>query len=249
MLGNIRVVLVETFHPGNIGSVARAMKTMGLHDLVLVSPRVFPSETATRLAVGAADILESARVVESLAEAIADCRLTVAASARRRGHEWPLLDAAGCGRQMVAEARQAPAALVFGPERMGLSNEQLQSCTHRVEIAANPEYSSLNLAAAVQILTYEIRQAHLALEGKGSGDATGELPEYPSSEAMEHFYAHLEQTLRDTGFLIRQHPGELMVRLRRLFNRARPEAMELNILRGILSSVQKAAGVRSRDDS
>ena len=246
MLENIRIVLVETFHPGNIGSTARAMKTMGIENLVLVSPRDFPADEALTMAVGAADVVESARVVDSLEEAVADCRLVVASSARRRGHDWPVLEPEECAGKMIHESESGNVALVFGPERMGLSNAQLQLCNFHVAIPANPEYSSLNLAQAVQTLSYEIYKAHRKSLDAPAGEAAPNPPEYPKAEDMERFYTHLEETLRDTGFLIPQHPGELMVRLRRLFNRARPEVTEMNILRGILSSVQKA--VKRRDD-
>ncbi|MDF2178913.1 tRNA (cytosine(32)/uridine(32)-2'-O)-methyltransferase TrmJ [Aliiglaciecola sp. CAU 1673] len=233
---NIRIVLVNTSHTGNIGSAARAMKTMGLEHLYLVDPVTEPDGQASALAAGATDILAKCKIVGSLAEAVADCGLVVGTSARSRTLPWPMLGPRECGQKLVQEAASYPVALVFGRESSGLSNEELQQCHFHVCIPANPEYSSLNLAAAVQTLCYEIRMAHL--------DAT-EVPApespYPLSEDLERFYAHLEQTLSKTNFIVANHPGMVMTKLRRLFNRARPESQELNILRGILASIDKLA--------
>ncbi|WP_445400190.1 tRNA (cytosine(32)/uridine(32)-2'-O)-methyltransferase TrmJ [Zobellella sp. An-6] len=234
MLEQVRIVLVNTSHTGNIGSAARAMKTMGLGDLCLVDPVTPPDGQAVALAAGASDILANARIVPTLAEAVADCGLVIGTSARSRTWSWPMLDAREAGEKAIAEAPRHRVALVFGRERTGLSNEELQQCHYHVAIPANPEYSSLNLAMAVQTLSYEVRMAWLARESHPVAEQ-----EYPLSADLERFYAHLEQTLLDTGFIIKPHPGQVMTKLRRLFNRARPESHELNILRGILTSVQR----------
>jgi tRNA (cytidine32/uridine32-2'-O)-methyltransferase len=236
MLDQIRIILVGTTHTGNIGSVARAMKTMGLSQLWLVAPKEEPDGQAYALAAGASDILAKARIVERLEDAIADCGLVVGTSARSRTLPWPMLDPRSCAQKAVTEAKDKPVAIIFGRENSGLSNEELQLCNHHLCIAANPEYSSLNLAMAVQVLTYEVRMAALA-EQEQPTPASDVV--YPSAEQMDKFYVHLEQTLNETGFIIQQHPGIVMTKLRRLFTRARPEDAELNILRGVLTSIQR----------
>jgi tRNA (cytidine32/uridine32-2'-O)-methyltransferase len=176
-------------------------------------------------------------VVDTLADAIADCSLTIGTSARSRTLSWPMVEPRECGEKLVAEAKHGPVALVFGRENSGLTNEELQQCNYHVCIPANPEYSSLNLAMAVQTLCYETRMAYLNTQPKQQeqDDVT-----YPNAKQTELFYEHLEQTLNDTGFIIKQHPGMVMTKLRRLFNRARPEEAEMNILRGILTSINKS---------
>ncbi|WP_043759883.1 tRNA (cytosine(32)/uridine(32)-2'-O)-methyltransferase TrmJ [Aeromonas taiwanensis] len=240
MLDQIRIVLVNTSHTGNMGSAARAMKTMGLTQLVLVDPQALPDEEAVALAAGASDVLASARIVPTLDEAIADCGLVIGTSARSRTLSWPMLDPREAGHQLVQEGEQHPVALVFGRERTGLTNDELQKCHYHVAIPANPDYSSLNLAMAVQTLCYEIRMRWLALQEQPASEPGAEPVAYPSAQQLEGFYLHLEQTLQKTGFIADDHPGHVMSKLRRLFNRARPEAVELNILRGILTSVQKS---------
>ena len=235
MLDQIRIVLVNTSHTGNMGSAARAMKTMGLTRLVLVDPQTLPDDSAHALAAGASDVLANARVVSTLDEAIADCGLVIGTSARSRTLSWPMLDPREAGEKAVGEWMKHPVALVFGRERTGLTNDELQKCHYHVAIPANPEYSSLNLAMAVQTICYEVRMCWLqdqAPEVESEAD-------YPSAHQLEGFYQHLEQTLLKTGFIADDHPGQVMSKLRRLFNRARPEAIELNILRGILTSIQK----------
>ncbi|MGL6508638.1 tRNA (cytosine(32)/uridine(32)-2'-O)-methyltransferase TrmJ [Aeromonas hydrophila] len=236
MLDQIRIVLVNTSHTGNMGSAARAMKTMGLSQMVLVDPQAQPDDNAYALAAGASDLLANARIVSTLDEAIADCGLVIGTSARSRTLSWPMLDPREAGEKLVTEGMQHPVALVFGRERTGLTNDELQKCHYHVAIPANPEYSSLNLAMAVQTLCYEVRMHWLQQEPVGETDMA---VDYPSAEQLEGFYQHLEQTLLKTGFISDDHPGQVMSKLRRLFNRARPEAVELNILRGILTSVQK----------
>jgi tRNA (cytidine32/uridine32-2'-O)-methyltransferase len=234
MLDQFRIVLVNTSHTGNIGSVARAMKTMGLAHLYLVDPVSPPDGKASALAAGATDVLANAVTVDTLEEAIADCGLVVGTSARNRTWSWPMLNPRECAKKMLSEAPKHPVALVFGRENNGLSNEELQQCHYHVCLPANPEYSSLNLAMAVQTLCYEIRMTFLE-----QGEQYEEVEqEYPLNDEMEGFYTHLEQTLTQTGFIIKKHPGQVMMKLRRLFNRARVEKQELNILRGILSTIQ-----------
>ncbi|MBK4716047.1 MULTISPECIES: tRNA (cytosine(32)/uridine(32)-2'-O)-methyltransferase TrmJ [Tenebrionibacter/Tenebrionicola group] len=234
MLQNIRIVLVETSHTGNMGSVARAMKTMGLTNLWLVNPLVRPDSQAIALAAGASDVIGNARIVETLDEALSGCSLVVGTSARSRTLPWPMLDPRECGLKSVEQGRHAPVALVFGRERVGLTNEELQKCHYHVAIAANPQYSSLNLAMAVQVIAYEVRMAWLA--GDPVSDGEEEAP-YPLVDDLERFYGHLEEVLLQTGFIRANHPGQVMNKLRRLFTRARPESQELNILRGMLASI------------
>lgn len=236
MLNQIRIILVGTTHTGNIGSVARAMKTMGLSELYLVAPKELPDGQAYALSAGASDILANAKVFDTLQQAIKDCALVIGSSARSRTLSWPMLEPRECGVKAVLEAEKQPVALVFGRESSGLTNEELQLCNYHVCIPANPEYSSLNLAMAVQIVTYEVRMAWLQQQSVAS---VSDETVYPTSEQMSNFYQHLEDTLNETGFIIKQHPGVVMTKLKRLFTRARPEEAEYNILRGILTSVQR----------
>ncbi|EFE95848.1 tRNA (cytosine(32)/uridine(32)-2'-O)-methyltransferase TrmJ [Serratia odorifera] len=238
MLHNIRIVLVETSHTGNMGSTARAMKTMGLTNLYLVNPLVKPDSQAIALAAGASDVIGNATIVDTFDEAIAGCSLVVGTSARSRTLPWPMLEPRECGVRAVQEGEQAPVALVFGRERVGLTNDELQKCHYHVAIPANPDYSSLNLAMAVQILAYDVRVAYLERQQADAPPAPQEAA-YPLVDDLERFYQHLEQTLSTTGFIRPTHPGQVMSRLRRLFTRARPEAQELNILRGMLTSIDK----------
>jgi TrmH family RNA methyltransferase len=232
LLSRIRVVLVGTKHPGNIGSAARAMKTMGLRELVLVAPHAFPDERAEALAVGAADILAQARVVSTLAEAVADCARVVASSARPRHIQVATSEPRVWAQSLAASGTVGRVALLFGRERTGLSNEELDFAQELVTIPTAPDYSSLNIAAAVQIFSYELRLA--------SGAASPEIPEHvPAPQAdLERFYVHLEEVLIRTQFLNPDNPRLLMRRLRRLYARAAPDMNEVNILRGILTSVQ-----------
>lgn len=240
MLQNIRIVLVETSHTGNMGSVARAMKTMGLTNLYLVNPLVKPDSQAIALAAGASDVIGEARIVDTLDEALTGCSLVVGTSARSRSLPWPMLDPRECGIKSVAEGQQAPVALVFGRERVGLTNEELQKCHYHVAIAANPDYSSLNLAMAVQIIAYEVRMAYLQSQETAQPDYA-ESP-YPLVDDLERFYQHMEQMMVNSGFIREGNPGQVMSKMRRLYTRARPERDELNILRGMLSSLEKPKG-------
>ncbi|EOC1347238.1 tRNA (cytosine(32)/uridine(32)-2'-O)-methyltransferase TrmJ [Cronobacter turicensis] len=240
MLQNIRIVLVETSHTGNMGSVARAMKTMGLTNLWLVNPLVKPDSQAIALAAGASDVIGNASIVDTLDEALAGCSLVVGTSARSRTLPWPMLDPRECGLKSVSEAAHAPVAIVFGRERVGLTNDELQKCHYHVAIAANPEYSSLNLAMAVQVVAYEVRMAWLATQDAQAPVHVEEETPYPLVDDLERFYGHLEQVLLSTGFIRASHPGQVMNKLRRLFTRARPESQELNILRGMLASIESS---------
>jgi tRNA/rRNA methyltransferase/tRNA (cytidine32/uridine32-2'-O)-methyltransferase len=237
MLENVRIVLVETSHPGNIGAAARAMKTMGLSSLVLVRPENYPNAEATARASGADDVLGAARVVDSLAEGLAGCRLVIGSSARLRTRRWPQLGPREAGETAMREADAGEVALVFGRERTGLTNEELDLCHYLVTIPANPDYSSLNLAAAVQVLAYELRMATGETKVHDAGEEHGEAP--AGADDVERFYAHLQETLIELDFLDPENPRHLMRRLRRLYNRVRLTENEINILRGILTAASK----------
>lgn len=233
---SVRIVLVGTTHPGNIGAVARAMKNMGFRDLALVSPRYFPHEEATARASGAEDVLDGAVVVETLAEALADCHFAAGASARSRAIEWPTLEPRACAARLIEESGKGKVAVVMGPEKSGLSNEHLDRCQALLTIPTNPDFSSLNIAMAVQVITYELRLATRDAEPL-------QAPDIPpaTAEEMEYFYRHLEAVITRTGFLDPDNPRTLMRRLRRLFNKSEPDQNEINILRGILTSVERVA--------
>ena len=240
MLDNIRVVLVNTSHPGNIGGAARAMKNMGLSRLVLVEPRDFPSPEAEARASGASDVLENAQVVATLEEALVGCTVVLGTSARDRSLPWPLVDPRECGEKVVLEAGQGKQiALVFGREHAGLTNDELQRCHFHVHIPSNPDFSSLNLAAAVQVLGYEVRMAWLA--GRQPAVVDDKAEELATSDEMERFYDHLQQALVDIAFLDPEKPKHLMARLRRLYGRSAVNKSEMSILRGILTETQKVA--------
>ena len=232
---SIRIVLVGTTHPGNIGAVARAMKNMGLSDLRLVNPKYFPHAEATARASGASDILDRAIVTDRLTDALAGCVYVAGASARSRTINWPCMGPRDCAERMVLESRKGPVACVFGPEKTGLHNDDLDLCHTLLTIPTDPGFSSLNLAMAVQVVVYELRVAGMLDEGPNY-----ELDAPPAtSDEMEHFYTHLEQVLRDIGFLDPENPRHLMRRMRRLFIRARPDKNEINILRGILRAIDQ----------
>ena len=235
----VSVILVNTSHPGNIGATARAMKNMGLSKLTLVQPEDFPSGVAVGRAVSAVDILDNARVVSSLQEAVEDCGLVIGASARSRNIPWPMVSPEQCGQKTVAEAAANKVALVFGREDAGLNNEELQLCHFHVQIPADPNYSSLNLSAAVMVVCYEVRKAALALDERPAV-AEDELwdQEKANGEQVEHFYVHLERVMTAIKFHDPENPRQLMPRMRRLFSRIRIDVMEMNILRGILSNIE-----------
>ena len=234
LLDRVRVVLTRTSHPGNIGGAARAMKTMGLSRLVLVNPQVFPSDIATARASGATDVLDNAQVVGSLEEALSGTVFSAAMTARRRELSLPMQWSREAASTVAGYAGQGDVALVFGNETSGKSNEELALCHLPVMIPANAEYSSLNLAAAVQILCYEMRMACQARPEAPDGAGV------PASfDEVEGFYGHLERAMVDSGFHDPANPRKLMQRLRRLYGRVRLEKEEVGILRGILSALQR----------
>ncbi|WP_458524429.1 RNA methyltransferase [Onishia taeanensis] len=281
MLERIRIVLIGTSHPGNIGATARAMHNMGLADLALVAPRgESRSAEAISRASGADKILHHAPVYDDLESAVADCRLVVGASARSRTLPWPMLTPRALGERLPAELAEADArvALVFGREDTGLTNAELQRCHAHVHIPTNPDYSSLNLAAAVQVLAYECRLAWLAhqpTDATPEADPAPAMPRDAEAEAakaaasaeheavfgiawdhppashadLERFFDHLERTLIALEFHDPDKPRQLMARLRRLYMRARPDQMEINILRGILSATEKKTATRDPGES
>jgi tRNA/rRNA methyltransferase len=233
-LSRIRIVLSHTSHPGNIGATARAMKTMGIVSLYLVNPKKFPDADADARASGAVDVLRDARVCASLSEALQGTVYALAVSARRRELAYTSADARSAAQELLAAAQAGEVAIVFGTEMSGLTNEEILQCRAVAHIPADPAYSSLNLAAAVQVLAYEARVA-----------ALGATPPAPSEsvparhEDIENFYTHLEQSLLDSGFFDPANPKRLLPRLRRLFGRIRLEQEEVNILRGMLNSFRK----------
>lgn len=236
---NIRIVLVNTSHPGNIGGAARAMKNMALSELYLVQPREYPAPRAVWRAAGARELLSSARVVDSVDAAIEGCGLVIGTSARERRIPWPLIDPRECGRRIWHEASEHPTALLFGREDRGLTNDELQKCHYHVHIPANSDYSSLNLACAVQVLAYEIRMAAIH-ETDELSQAFSEWDQpLATADNLERFHCHLKETMTEIGFLDPDNPKQLTTRMRRLFNRVRMDEMEVSILRGLLSSVQR----------
>ncbi len=240
MLDRIRIILVNTSHPGNIGSAARAMKTMGLHQLFLVDPLSFPHPKAKEMATGAADLSDKAIIAPTIEEAIQDCTLAIGTSTRSRTIPWPLVAPRTMAEKIAKEPEQSRIAILFGREQSGLSNEELQQCHLHLQIPTDPSYSSLNLAAAVQVIAYELHLASLS------------LAHYPESwdyrpatvSELEHFFKHLQTVLIEIEFLKPEAPRQLMTRLRRLFLRARPDAMEINMLRGMLTAVQEGRDAR-----
>ncbi|MEM7502218.1 MAG: tRNA (cytosine(32)/uridine(32)-2'-O)-methyltransferase TrmJ [Pseudomonadota bacterium] len=237
----VRVVLVGTTHPGNIGAVARAMKNMGLTDLALVRPKLFPHEEATARASGAEDVLDQAIVVDTVQEAVADCLFVAGASARARSIDWPMLEPRPCAERLIAETRHGPVAVVFGPEKSGLTNADLDLCHVLLTIPTDPNFSSLNLAMAVQVVSYELRLARAAEAPVEDPPEPGQEDSVPlaTAQELEHFYRHLERMMERSGFLDPDNPRLLMRRLRRLFVRAAPDQNEINILRGVLASFER----------
>ena len=255
---DVRIVLVETTHPGNIGAAARAMKNMGVTRLVLVNPRLFPHEKAVWRSASAEDVVASATVVATVDEAVEGCHLVVGTSARNRRIPWPMLNPRACGQKVFLEQSAGKqVAIVFGREAHGLKNEELQKCHFHVNIPTGKAYSSLNLAMAVQVLTYEILQASLeradqssqaiVIEDTHPGVRQNPNPEeiqpwdmdYATAGEIELFFAHLEETLIQLSFHDPDNPRQMLPRLRRMFNRIRMDKMELNIMRGFLTAVNK----------
>ncbi len=241
-LDHIHIILVETSHPGNIGAAARAMKNMGLSHLRLVQPKEFLCAEAIARAAGADDLLLKAQVFNSLADSITDCSLTIGTTARPRTIAWPTLTPRTCAEKALATPGKV--AIVFGRESSGLTNDELELCQFVVTISTDPQFSSLNVAAAVQILAYELRvnseEETRATDNHLLPPPHHFLEEPATVEAIEQFYQHLEQTLIDIEFLDPQEPKQLMRRLRRLFNRIQLLNSEVNILRGILTAVRKS---------
>ncbi|WP_020409487.1 RNA methyltransferase [Hahella ganghwensis] len=250
MLERIRIVLVNTSHPGNVGAVARAMKNMCMSQLVLIQPQDYPSEEAVRRSSGAEDLLAEAAVVDSLDEALDGCVWVVGASARMRNLPWPVAAPREVAKQVSEKAADGDVAILFGREQSGLTNDELQRCNLHVHIPSNPEYSSLNIAMAVQVMCYELYLQSLLETGENntnigtlSGPSQSQWDEPPATTTeVEGFINHLERTLTEIGFHDPDRPRQLMPRLRRLFQRANLDKMEVNILRGMLKSVQKVAG-------
>ena len=236
-LHRVRIVLVEPSHPGNVGAAARAMKAMGLDRLCLVAPGRFPSAEATARAAGADDVLHQARVVECVDDALADCGLVLGTTARLRRIEWPVVDAREGARRAVAQAAETPVAVLFGRERSGLTNAETDKCHALIRIPASAKFSSLNVAAAVQIVAYEMR---LAAYGRSVVTAAPQARAATVDE-LEGFYRHLEATLVRIGYLDPAAPKLLMRRMRRLFSRTEPDRAEINILRGILTAAHRAS--------
>ena len=234
---NIHIVMVGTTHPGNIGGVARAMKNMGLSRLSLVAPEApFPHAKARARASGAVNVLENTQVFSTLEEAVADCSLVIGASARMRTLPWPVVDPRECASRVVNTDTSAEVAIVLGRENSGLTNEELELCQLLVTIPTNPDFSSLNIAAAAQVLCYEIRLA------ADLDKAYVDEPDSPlaTSAEQEGMFSHFEEALTELDFLKPDNPGQLMRRLRRLFTRTGLERLEVNILRGIMTAAQKA---------
>ena len=236
MLANIRIVLVETTHPGNIGGVARAMKNMMINDLYLVSPKIFPSADATARASGADELLASAVVCDSLPEAIADCELVFGASARHRTLSWPEVSPRECADKLAKDMGAQKVAIVFGRENSGLKNHELDVCQYLLNIPSNTDFSSLNLAAAVQVVCYEL---YVAL-GRQNENLVGDNNKDPvaTAEQLEMYYEHLHQALIDIGFMHIDKSRSIMRRLRRIYNRTHLTVKEVDILRGILRMSQ-----------
>jgi TrmH family RNA methyltransferase len=233
----IRIVLVRPSHPGNIGSAARAMKTMGLESLWLVAPERFPATEATVMAAGADDVLQRARVVTDLRDALSDCGLIVGTTARGRHLPWRIVEPREAALEVAAAAPSSEVAILFGNERVGLANDELQQCHTLLTIPTGTAYTSLNLAMAVQVVCYEVCLALRDRAGVGPVRAEGPVP-LASAAEMEALYAHLEQVLDEIDFRDRTRSGHLMARLRRLFQRSVLDQNEMNILRGILTAVQ-----------
>jgi len=245
-LSPIRIVLVATSHPGNIGATARAMKTMGLRHLVLVQPKQFPCAEATARASGADDILARAEVVDDLDAALQGCRLVIGASARLRRLSWAQLDTRESAKRAIEySASGQSVALVFGREHSGLTNDELERCHYLVNIPTDQQFSSLNLAAAVQVLSYELRLAAMSVvdvaTGEGDNRDKKAYSELATADQLAGFYQHLQDVLLELEFLDPQHPRKMMRRLKRLYSRANMSQVELNIMRGILSLIQKRA--------
>lgn len=253
MNANIKIILVDTSHPGNIGAVARAMKNMQLSNLCLVNPKYFPHVDATARAAGADDLLENAQIYTSLESALGGSKIIFGTSARNRSLSLPKSDPRQAAQIIAQESQNHQVAIVFGRENNGLSNEELEMCNHHLYIPSNPDFSSLNIASAVQLICYEIQMSNLynkepllqapfaqqSINSIGLAMTESDSVDDPASaEQMHLFYEHLQETLALIKFLDMKNPRRVLSRLKLLFNRARVQTKELNILRGILSTIQ-----------
>ena len=236
LLNSVKVVLVGTTHPGNIGATARAMKNMGILDLALVEPKEFPSDVATFRSKAAKDILEKASVHTSLEEAISECELVVGTSARGRTVPWPVLNPREAAEEMHKSSLNGKVAIVFGREDRGLTNEELGLCNFHVHIPSDPEYSSLNLSQAVQILAYEIRLSYLRDRHVNKEYWDVELA---NNEQTERLINHMDELMQEVDFYDVENPRKLLVRVRRFFKRSKIDVMEANIFRGLFATIQK----------
>ena len=248
-LQNIRIVMIQTSHTGNMGAAARAMKVMGLSDLCLVNPKSLPDDQAIAMSSNATDILNNATIVNSLSDAISDCQLVVGTSARcDRSLTWDIQDSRTCGELIAKHAgsekiNNAKVAILFGRESSGLTNEELAVCQHLVHIPTNPDYSSLNIASAVQILSYECRLAAMSLDSTADNatqnNTTTDEEEWVNAEDLEGYFEHLKHTMIELEFIDPENPKYLIPRLRRLYSRSGISRSEMNILRGMLAAIQK----------
>jgi tRNA (cytidine32/uridine32-2'-O)-methyltransferase len=236
-LQNIKIVMVGTTHPGNIGAAARAMGNMGFTHLTLVDPQCPLGEIAYARASGANAILDNRETCKDLAQAIADCSCVVAASARRRSLAWPELSPPDLADKLIDMGDTTRTALVFGREHSGLSNEEMQLCNFMVCIPTNPDFSSLNVASAIQVLCYEIFQRQVTLPPAVKSPGANDLP-VPHAE-LEGYFEHLQDVLQMTGYLDPRRPGMIMQRLRRLYPRSEVTLNDINILRGMLTAIEK----------
>lgn len=234
-LNSVKIVLVGTTHPGNIGAAARAMKNMGIKSLSLVQPKEFPSDVAIYRSKAAKDILEHAQVFNTLEEAISDCELVIGTSARGRKVPWPILNPKEAAEEVSTSSLHHKIAIIFGREDRGLTNEELGLCNLHVNIPTDPDYSSLNLAQAVQILVYEIRQAILGeQEDKDYWDV-----ELANNDQTELLINHMDELMQQVEFYDVDNPRKLLLRVRRFFKRSRIDVMETNIFRGLFATIQK----------
>ena len=237
MLDNIRIILVRTYHPGNIGSAARAMKNMGITSLYLVNPKKFPDPEANKMARSAADIIENVTIVDSVYEACKDCPVVIASTARVRNFDLPELNPKESAELLNHHAQQSPVALLFGPERMGLINDDLHHAHYRVMIPTSPLYPSLNLASAVQTLCYEVFQHQLTAQPPLDNEIRSTTP--PTAKELELLHEHIQASLTQSGFIMKKHPGKIMDKIRAFLIRSEIRQHEVAILRGALRTLEE----------
>ena len=241
MSENIRFVLMGTTHSGNIGAAARAMKTMGVNDLALVNPEGFPSAEATSRASGADDLLFHADVCESIDSAIQECKLVIGTTARKRHLDIPVIDARQAAKILINESKVNKVALVFGKERYGMTNEEVERCHYLVRLPTIESFSSLNLASAVQVLAYECRMAELDYQNSDQNIQSNEAVEedYVDAGKMESFYQHYFDVMEKALYLRKEGHESIKTKIRIMYNRIRPKKYEIDILRGFLSKLEK----------